>query len=87
MKNLPADHYPTTCHLGIAGVVYENKNIQANRPSWGEISGDQLGKTFNIPVFNLYNDFVYTSYAIINIKDSELVCLTKAKKLNNYPKV
>ena len=87
MKDIAKENYPTTSHLGVAGVVTANKNIMANRPSWGEISGDSLGKTFNIPVFTLYNDFVYTSYAIINIKDSDLICLTKAKKLDNQPKV
>ena len=70
----------------MAGVVYENKNKMANR-NWGEISGDELGKLFNIPIFKLYNDFEFISYSVVKIKEEEFIPINDAKKSLSSPMV
>jgi len=68
----------------MAGVVLNNEIIITNSKSkkgeiWPIISGKQLSKKFKICQFKFYNDFEIASYAIINMKESDLIKLNSHK--------
>ena len=59
----------------------------ANRPYWGVLDGNELEKRLGFKKFTIFNDFVYTSYAIVKIDETELTHLNDVKRTEGKPKV
>lgn len=88
LKETSKENWPEMAHLGIAGVIQNNKNLNmANRPDWPIIDGDLLSKTLNIKFFKLYNDFEIASYSVLKLHKLKVTQINNATGFENSPMV
>lgn len=73
LSDVSKENWPLMARVGIAGIVFDNKNKISNLPEWPEVDGEDLGKKNNIKSFKFYNDFEIASYGVIKIKDEDLI--------------
>lgn len=80
-------HHPTICVVAIAGPVNNNSILMSNVQKWGLLDGIKLGIQLKINRFAFINDFEANAYALMTLKDTDIVKLNGLDPIDTLHKL